>query len=79
MIFEDATTRESSGTIKTLTVKTYQVQVVGQQEQRYYYIQMAPMLILVCKTKDILQLTATVTTYTTSAGEQILQMQLQTQ
>ena len=73
MIFEDATTRESSGTIKTLTVKTVSgTGVLVPSGATVLVYSDGTNVNLGMQDKGYITVnSATVTTYTTSAGEQI--------
>jgi len=73
MIFEDATTRESSGTIKTLTVKTVSgTGVLVPSGATVLVYSDGTNINLGMQDKGYITInSATVTTYTTSAGEQI--------
>ena len=73
MIFEDATTRESSGTVKTLTIKTVSgTGVLVPSGATVLVYSDGTNVNLGLQTKGYITInSATVTTYTTSAGEQI--------
>ena len=73
MVFEDATTRESSGSIKTLTVKTVSGSgVLIPSGATVLVYSDGSNVSLGMKTKGYITVnSATVTAYTTSAGEQI--------
>ena len=73
MIFEDATTRESSGTIKTLTIKTVSgTGVLVPSGATILVYSDGTNVNLGMQDKGYITVnSATVTTYTTSAGEQI--------
>jgi hypothetical protein len=73
MVFEDATTRESSGTIKTLTIKTVSGSGVTVPSGATVLVYSDGSNVnLGMKTKGYLTVnSSTVTAYTASAGEQI--------
>ena len=73
MIFEDATTRESSGTVKTLTIKTVSgTGVLVPSGATVLVYSDGSNVNLGLQTKGYITInSSTVTTYTTSAGEQI--------
>ena len=73
MIFEDATTRESSGTVKTLTVKTVSgTGVLVPSGATVLVYSDGTNINLGMQDKGYITInSATVTAYTTSAGEQI--------
>tara|TARA_R100000353_G_scaffold157147_3_gene116189 strand:+ start:1274 stop:2002 length:729 start_codon:yes stop_codon:yes gene_type:complete len=73
MIFEDATTRESSGTVKTLTIKTVSgTGVLVPSGATVLVYSDGTNVNLGLQTKGYITInSSTVTTYTTSAGEQI--------
>ena len=73
MIFEDATTRERSGTVKTLTIKTVSgTGVLVPSGATVLVYSDGTNVNLGLQTKGYITInSSTVTTYTTSAGEQI--------